>query len=294
MHLPSYWAAVKQETLSLQKLCDLLYQAVIRTIQHQRECQAIVKQLVSFYFPIDATDFILDTFVVVTPAIQHKLLEAVNRINQQEPLQYILGSAYFAGNYFKVTADVFIPRPETEEWVTYLINHIATPAAILELGTGSGCIAITLKQQFPQASVEALDISQKALDIARYNAQQLGAAVNFMKLNMLTDVLPSSYWSLMVSNPPYVRKQEKKQMLPNVLNYEPHLALFVDDADPLLFYKHISYLAWHHLSLNGILCLEINETLGKKIVALLQQRGFKQIALHRDIHAKERWVIAVR
>lgn len=282
-----------QRTILLRDLANLLSQELALVILNKAECYAIIQQLLCYYLRVDATDWILNSAIVLSSTVQKKLLEAMRRLKKYEPLQYIIGSAYFAGNLFKVTPAVLIPRPETEEWVRFVMNTVSNPAAILDIGTGSGCIAITLKQQFPQTVVDAVDISKEALAVARYNAMQLGVAVNFIETDILTEGLPPFSWSLIVSNPPYVRMMEKNFMHPNVLDYEPHLALFVDDADPLLFYRHIIHLAVNHLDPNGLLCLEINEAFGKKVVDLLHYANFKGIMLHKDIHAKERWVMAV-
>lgn len=279
--------------MPLRTLSDLLCQSLTLAIPDKLECRTIVQQLLDDYLQIDATDYLLNPLCTIAPTMQKKLLDAVRRLKKHEPIQYVIGTTYFAGNPFKVTPAVLIPRPETEEWVTFLMHRLAYPTSILDIGTGSGCIAITLKQQFPQALVDALDISEEALAVAAYNAAQVGVTVRFIKADILTEPLPSSHWSLIVSNPPYVRMQEKPLMHANVLDYEPHLALFVHDDDPLLFYRRIVQLAARHLSLNGTLCLEINEAFGEKIVDLLHCANFTQISLYKDMRQKERWVVAV-
>ncbi|WP_223261902.1 peptide chain release factor N(5)-glutamine methyltransferase [Cardinium endosymbiont of Dermatophagoides farinae] len=280
-------------SIPLRVLSDLLCQALALAIPNKLECRAIIQKLLDAYLDVDVADYMLNPLCTLSPTMQQKLVEALNRLKKQEPIQYIIGSTYFAGNHFKVTPAVLIPRPETEEWVTFLMQHLTNPTSILDIGTGSGCIAITLKQRFPEAVVTAIDISKEALAVAAYNAAQLGVAVRFIEFDILTDPLPASNWSLMVSNPPYVRMQEQTLMHANVLDYEPHLALFVEDADHVLFYRRIIQLAARHLSPNGTLCLEINEALGKKIVDLLHLANFKQISLYKDMHQKERWVTAI-
>ncbi len=279
--------------MPLRELADLLSDALAIAIRNKLECRAIVQKLLDDYLQVGPADYILNPLCTIAPTIQEKLLDAITRLKQHEPIQYVIGATYFAGNLFKVTPAVLIPRPETEEWVTFLMRHLSSPTSILDIGTGSGCIAITLKKRFPDAVVDAIDISKEALTVASYNASQLGVSVRFTETDILTKPLPSSKWSLIVSNPPYVRMQEKRFMHSNVLDYEPHLALFVDDADPLLFYKRIIYLAAHHLILNGTICLEINEALGEKIVDLLHHANFKQISLYKDMQQKERWVVAM-
>ncbi|MGI2257673.1 peptide chain release factor N(5)-glutamine methyltransferase [Candidatus Cardinium hertigii] len=278
--------------MPLRTLSDLLSQSLALAIPNQLECRAIVQQLLNYYLQVDLTDYILNPLCTISPAVQENILDGLGRLKKYEPIQYVIGATYFLGNLFKVTPAVLIPRPETEEWVAFLMRHLSPPTSILDIGTGSGCIAITLKKQFPEALVDALDISKEALEVAAYNAMQLGVAVRFIEADILTDPLPSCNWSLIVSNPPYVSIQEKSLMHPNVLDYEPHLALFVHD-DPLLFYRQIIQCAVRHLCRNGILCLEINETLGEKIVDLLRCANFKQIALYKDIRQKDRWIMAV-
>ncbi|CCM10279.1 Release factor glutamine methyltransferase [Cardinium endosymbiont cEper1 of Encarsia pergandiella] len=279
--------------MPLLTLSDLFCQSLALAIPNQLECRAIVQQLLNYYLQVDLTDYILNPLCTISPPVQKNLLDGLSRLKKYEPIQYVIGTTYFVGNLFKVTPAVLIPRPETEEWVTCLMRHLSPPASILDIGTGSGCIAITLKKQFPTALVDALDISKEALAVAAYNAAQLGVDVHFIKADILTDPLPSCNWSLIVSNPPYVSIQEKAFMHPNVLDYEPHLALFVDDDDPLLFYRQIIQCAVRHLCLNGILCLEINEALGEKIVDLLCCANFKEISLYKDIRQKDRWIMAV-
>lgn len=279
--------------MPLRTLSDLLYQSLALAIPNQLECRSIVQKLLNYYLQVDLADYILNPLCTISPAVQKNILDGLDRLKKYEPIQYVIGATYFLDNLFKVTPAVLIPRPETEEWVTFLMRHLSPPTSILDIGTGSGCIAITLKKEFPEALVDALDISKEALGVAAYNAAQLGVAVHFIEADILTDPLPSCNWSLIVSNPPYVSMQEKSLMHPNVLDYEPHLALFVHDDDPLLFYRQIIQCAVRHLCHNGILCLEINETLGKKIVDLLHCANFKQIALYKDIRQKDRWIMAV-
>lgn len=284
----------KNRTISTKALWTLLYQRLSPCIDNEQECRAIIQQLLYHYLHLDGSDWIINSTICLTPAMQRKMVYTLDRLQKFEPLQYILKEAYFAGNSFRVTPAVLIPRKETEEWVTCLMNHITNPTSILDLGTGSGCIAITLKKKFPEAMVYAEDISQAALRIAAYNAKRLEAKIHLRTTDILKDPPLNLRWSLIVSNPPYVCIQEKQKMHPNVLNWEPHLALFVNNRDPLLFYKRISYLAYQHLEEDGILCLEINEKFGKRVVNLLHSTYFRQITLHRDMHGKERWVMALR
>ena len=277
---------------SLRALERLLLHAI--NLDSKAESQSVLRRLLCHCFELNDADWILNPTLTLSSAIRATLLDAVERLKQHEPIQYILGAAYFADSLFQVTPDVLIPRTETEEWVTFLRHAIAPPTTVLDIGTGSGCIAITLKKYFSAASVEALDCSQAALRIADSNARKLGVAIKYIQADILTQALPPRRWSLIVSNPPYVRMQEKKYMKPTVLDYEPHLALFVEDTNPLVFYKRIIQLARAHLEPKGTLCLEINEVFSKKIVDLLHRAQFKETVLHKDLHAKARWIMAVR
>lgn len=220
------------------------------------------------------------------------------RLLAHEPVQYVCGKAWFMGWPFAVAPGVLIPRPETEElvqWVAHEQREKARPH-LLDIGTGSGCIAIALAKLLPEAQVHALDVSAQALPQARQNAQALQADVEFFEI----DVLEAQQWGhlpaydAIVSNPPYVTEAERNQMRPNVLAYEPHTALFVPDNSPLLFYEAIGRLALAKLRTGGALYFEINEQFGPQMLALLQGQGFVQAELRPDIHGKPRMVRALR
>lgn len=229
------------------------------------------------------------------------ILNALEALKLEHPIQYILGETEFYGLSFKVNKDVLIPRPETEELVDWIINTVNSSAVekslnILDIGTGSGCIAIALAKNLPNAKVYALDVSKKALQIAKQNAVLNNVKIECIEADVLTCchaelVSVSHKFDVIVSNPPYVREQEKTQMKSNVLNNEPHLALFVKDNDPLLFYNAISDFAINNLNANGMLFFEINEYLGKNMIQLLKQKQFKNIELKQDIFKKDRMII---
>jgi release factor glutamine methyltransferase len=195
---------------------------------------------------------------------------------------------------------VLIPRPETEELVEFILsevrNHKSEVSQILDIGTGSGCIAIALKKNLPDANVSAIDISDEALLIAKANAILNQTIVNFLRADILSPISPKNKsegtFDIIVSNPPYVRISEKEKMSKNVLDYEPHLALFVNDNDPLLFYKAIAEFALENLSPNGKLYFEINEALGAEIKKLLEEKGFKNVEVKKDMSGKERMTVA--
>lgn len=218
------------------------------------------------------------------------------RLKKNEPIQYVLGEAWFAGMKFKVNKNVLIPRPETEELVDWIVKEVAShkiPAAsIIDIGTGSGCIPVTLKKKLPQANVTAIDVCSEALFTATENAIQQNAEVNFI----LLDFLDEETWNelenfdIIVSNPPYVKQSEKDSMHDRVTSFEPHLALFVPGNDPLLFYKKLSSFALKHLKPGGSLFVEINETLGSDIVELFRSSGFTDVQLKKDMQGKDRMV----
>ena len=218
--------------------------------------------------------------------------DILKKLEQQIPIQYILGSTSFYGLEFEVNENVLIPRPETEELVSWILsNHdSSTHLKILDIGTGSGCIAIALAKNLPNAQVFAIDVSEKALATAKNNADRNEVKVNFIKQNILnTEILEQSF-DIIVSNPPYVRNLEKDEIKQNVLTHEPHLALFVEDQNALIFYDKIANLSQRHLNPNGQLYFEINQYLGKEMVQLLEQKGFSAIELRKDIYDNDRMI----
>ena len=223
---------------------------------------------------------------------------ATRRLRQHEPIQYIIGQTAFYGLPFTVTPATLIPRPETEELVAWILKdlEIASRKAttFLDIGTGSGCIPISVAKHAQDLKVSALDISEEALQVATQNAIYNKVAINFFETDVLmAESLPETY-DIIVSNPPYVRELEKMQMHANVLAHEPSIALFVSDHDPLLFYRKIAQLALHYLSEHGLLYLEINEYLSKEMCSLLKAEGFTEIELKKDIFGKDRMIKCMR
>jgi release factor glutamine methyltransferase len=228
---------------------------------------------------------------------------AVKDLKKYNPIQHILGKTDFYGMKFIVNEHVLIPRSETEELVQLIIKEnqensllvtndsiLTTQYSILDIGTGSGCIAIALKKNISNASVNAIDVSEEALSVAKQNAELNNVSVNFIKQDILivSDVSDDEKFDVIVSNPPYIRELEKMQMSANVLNYEPHLALFVSDDNPLVFYKAIADFALKHLKSNGKLYFEINEYLGEETKKMMKNKGFKELILVKDINMKNR------
>ena len=233
----------------------------------------------------------LDTIVSAknTTAFEKALL----RLKKQEPIQYILGTTEFYGLTFKVNKHTLIPRPETEELVDWVLSNLHDQDRvldILDIGTGSGCIAISLAKNIPTARVSGIDISEKTLEVAQENAVKNQVLVSFCKKDILRTTSLENKYDVMVSNPPYVRQLEKKAMKANVLDYEPGLALFVPNEDPLLFYRKIAQLAMVSLQTRGWLYFEINEYLSKEMDVLLKDIGFANIEIKKDFREVPRMI----
>ena len=232
------------------------------------------------------------------------LLKSSTKLLEQEvPIQYILGKTEFYGFPFILNEHVLIPRPETEELVTSVLNKISKlerlhpiekekKLKILDIGTGSGCIPISLKRSLPFAEITAIDIANEALIIAQKNASLNKVNINFIQQNILKTTALDDIYDIIISNPPYVRVSEKIEIKNNVLKNEHHLALFVEDNNPLIFYSKIAELAKSHLTKNGTLFFEINQYLGKETVELIKLKGFNKIQLKKDIFGHDRIIIA--
>jgi release factor glutamine methyltransferase len=219
----------------------------------------------------------------------------LEKLKIQIPIQYIIGTTHFYGLEFIVDENVLIPRPETEElvdWIVKLNSKLSKKKnlKILDIGTGSGCIAVSLAKNIPNSEVFAIDVSEKALAIAKKNAILNKVPVTFLHKNILETKDLNQKFDIIVSNPPYVRNLEKAEIKPNVLDNEPHLALFVPDNDPLIFYKKIAELAAANLNPNGQLFFEINQYLGKETQELLEYIGLKNIELRKDIYGNDRMI----
>lgn len=236
----------------------------------------------SFLFNDDKMDFEIQSFS-----------EDLELLKQGKPVQQIVGRAFFYDYFFKVNENTLIPRPETEELI-YLISEQYdknSELKIIDLGTGSGCIPITLNKLFPNAKVKAIDISTEALKIANYNNQELNTAVEFIQQDLLQDFNLNEKFDIITSNPPYIRELEKEEMHQNVLNHEPHLALFVSNEDPLIFYQKIAEFGINHLSENGKIYCEINQYLGQETKELFK-KYYKNVNLYQDISGNDRMIEA--
>jgi release factor glutamine methyltransferase len=258
------------------------------------EVESMTRQIIEWITGWDFTRQQINRNEPFTREQSEKINSIVARLKKHEPLQYILGETCFFGLKLKVSPAVLIPRPETEELVD-LISKIGLPAGsrILDVGTGSGCIALALKSCFPEANVSACDISDEALSVATENSLINKLDVDFFKADILNwNVREWPVYTLIVSNPPYVTVSEKKQMQRNVLDFEPETALFVDDDNPLLFYRTIAGFAIKQLDHGGLLFFEINENFGPETVKMLCDQGFKEIRLLNDLQGKNRMVAA--
>lgn len=224
-----------------------------------------------------------------------RLDDILVRLKKQEPLQYIIGVEEFCGLTFEVTPDVLIPRPETSELVYWIIQeNEGKRSRVLDIGTGSGCIAVTLAKKLRETRVTSWDVSEKALQVASRNCRRNGVEVRLERKNVLEAVSQGEVFDIIVSNPPYVTEREKKEMERNVLDWEPALALFVPDDNPLLFYRNIAGLGREMLAPEGKLYFEINRGYGRQMVDMLEGLGYHDIELRKDISQNDRMIKAVR
>lgn len=276
--------------MDLKELRDHFYQQ-LTPLYPKEELRSFFYLLSEEYLNLQPAEITLQLDTEVTTA-QHALFdEALDRLLQEEPIQYIVGETEFFGLPFKVTPAVLIPRPETEELVEWVIDELRikdSGFSILDIGTGSGCIAISLAKHLPKATVCALDISKEALHVAEQNAKHNGVDVGFLERDILkTESLLQSF-DVIVSNPPYIKENEQEKMQNNVLQHEPTKALFVPDTDPLIFYKKIAQLGQKHLNKDGKLFFEINEAHGQEMVVLLEALGYTNVVLKQDVFGKDR------
>ena len=256
----------------------------------ETEISGFIQMIMNSVLGLSYTQMILEKARVLETTETDRIKRIVQRLKTHEPIQYILGVAEFYGLQLKVKPGVLIPRPETEELVEWICKtEIPASAKILDIGTGSGCIPLALKNELPTTVVIAVDVSETALSFATENAQKNKLEVAFEHADILNwQELSWPQFDVIVSNPPYVMEREKKQMEANVLEHEPELALFVSDTDPLIFYRTIAQFAAKQLNERGYLFFEINENLGDEMVALVKQLGFKSIELRRDLNNKDR------
>ncbi|WP_439506074.1 peptide chain release factor N(5)-glutamine methyltransferase [Sediminibacterium sp.] len=274
-------------------------QAIIEAIEpiyDNREAVNIATLLLEELTGYSKMNQFLQKQSLVSEAISSKLNHCIERLSKGEPVQYIIGKAWFMEMELIVNSSTLIPRPETEELVDALIKYLKTnnkeQVQILEIGSGSGCIPIAIAKYYPKAIVTSIDISKEALEVARRNAEQIGVTIKWE----LLDFLNQTHWEnigtydIIISNPPYIRKAEAANMHTNVLAYEPHNALFVEDNDPLIFYKAIHEFCSIHLNKNGAIFLEINESLGKSTADVFNTNY--SVEIKKDMQNKERMIMA--
>ena len=331
------FAVKKQVVLTLLEIKSNFHQS-LDSIYGTDEVTSLFFLSIEYYLNLSRTDYAFNKDYSITQEQKEELLNLLNQLKKEIPIQYILEETAFFGMNFKVTPDVLIPRQETEELVDWVLKSTKLKVGstkfevgnlkyevgsekckvskfsdlnsssssdsnsklkILDIGTGSGCIAISLAKHLPNAEIFALDISKKALKVAQHNAQNNNVDITFIKADILSEnifehsVLKDIKFDIIVSNPPYVRHLEKVEIKPNVLEHEPHLALFVADEDPLIFYRAISNFARQKLKDQGLLFFEVNQYLGEDTVELIKAKAFKTIELRTDLNGNERMVKAL-
>jgi len=269
------------------------FTTVLQGVYDKEEVHCFFYILCDFFLQYSRFEVSMSQDTVVSAKNITVFEKALLRLKKQEPIQYILGTTEFYGLTFKVNKHTLIPRPETEELVDWVLSNLHDQDSmldILDIGTGSGCIAISLAKNIPTAIVSGLDISEKALEVAQENAVKNQVLVSFCKKDILETTALKNKYDVMVSNPPYVRQLEKKAMNANVLDYEPGVALFVPNEDPLLFYRKIAQLAMVSLQTRGWLYFEINEYLSKEMDVLLKEIGFANIEIKKDFREVPRMI----
>jgi len=258
----------------------------LKEIYDSSEIQAIFRYYVEIRLNLlDSFLFNDDKIQFDTPYFENDLAQ----LKQGKPVQQIVGYAFFYDFFFKVNEFTLIPRPETEELIYLIAEQYNNEQElnIIDLGTGSGCIPITIKKILPKANVSAIDISEEALKIANLNAEELNTSINFIQQDLLEDFDLNQKYDIIISNPPYIRELEKVEMHTNVLNHEPHLALFVTNEDPLIFYRRVAEISLIHLADNGKIFCEINQYLGQETKEMFE-KYYKNVILHQDISGNDR------
>lgn len=286
--------------MKLKEIQEIFYKELVG-IYAKEEINSMFFRLTEYFFNVDRLALAVQPNLIITKEQEGVIFNALTALIKEEPIQYIIGSTSFYQLTFKVTPDTLIPRPETEELVDWIVKDYTfhkDKIDILDIGTGTGCIPISLAKKLPNANVSALDVSEQALKIAKENAVNNAVEIDFKLGDILNTAnnlsIFNSQFSVIVSNPPYVRELEKAEIKNNVLAFEPHLALFVPDDDALIFYERIADFALEKLFENGVLYFEINQYLGEETVAMLQKKGFKEIELRKDINGNNRMVKAIK
>lgn len=283
------------------------FNETLKTIYPITEIDSFFFLLLEEYLGFRRVDIVLKSDFKITQETLNLLQSATKQLEQEVPLQYIIGKTEFYGLPFVVNKHVLIPRPETEELVAWVVSESSRfktfntstkqttetkQLKILDIGTGSGCIPISLKKQLPFAKISAIDISEEALSVAKKNAVLNNVDIHFILQDILKTVALDQHYDIIISNPPYVRELEKKELKNNVLKNEPHVALFVENDNPLIFYAKIAELAKKYLNKNGLLFFEINQYLGTETIDLVNKKGLKNIQLKKDMFGNDRIIVA--
>ena len=274
-----------------------IFHLELDAIYSPEEVNSFFYMLIEHFLGLERFILALEPNLIITKDEETPLFEALSRLKLEIPIQHIIGKTHFMDLEFLVDKNVLIPRPETEDLVRWILDDIKNhqeAITILDIGTGSGCIPIALKKQLPNAKVATLDISDKALKIATQNAKNNNVQIEFIHANILEIDKLHQKFDIIVSNPPYVRELEKKEMHKNVLQHEPELALFVSDEDPLLFYRKIASFAVNNLNDGGALYFEINQYLGKETKQLLDSTNFSDIELRQDLFGNDRMLKGIK
>ena len=264
-------------------------------VYDEREARNIADLVMEYVTEWKRIDRIINKTVPLSSIKEKELAEFTAQLLNHKPVQYVLHEAWFAGLKFYVDENVLIPRPETEELVDWICKE-NSGGTMLDIGTGSGCIPVSLKNKLALANIHACDISSGALSVAQKNATENKTAIQFHQLDFLDPEQSNSLpvFDVIVSNPPYIPQKDKQEMHRNVLDHEPHIALFVADNDPLIFYKAISEFANDHLKKDGAIYIEIHEALGDEVVKLFVESGFASTILRKDLQKRDRMVKAMR
>ncbi len=265
----------------------------LKTIYSPREIDSFIQLIFDHLLNLSGIKLHQNLQTIISNEDNLQIIKYISALKVKMPIQYILGKTEFYDLIINVDSSVLIPRPETEELVHWIINeHKNLSPTILDIGTGSGCIAIALQKNIPQATVYALDISDVALHVAKENTKLNNADIQFINADILNEkhFCQSKKFDVIVSNPPYVMEKERNEMSNNVLDYEPHNALFVDDNEALIFYREICVFANENLNIGGSIYFEINEQFGNETIELLKQNGFSNITLKQDLNGKDRMV----
>jgi release factor glutamine methyltransferase len=276
-----------------------LYDYVFRRLEvyDERERRQITEIVLEYFCDVDRTSILIDSAIEpVSDEMKQEFRNVTKRINTLEPVQYVLGETKFYGFDFFVNPSVLIPRPETEELVDLIQKQfkISDTPKIVDIGTGSGCIAITLSHLLPNAEISAIDVSAEAIEIAKDNVEENEVEIKLYCGDILTNDLPEKDYDVIVSNPPYITENEKALMSSNVLEHEPHLALFVPNENPLLFYNRISDLGQVSLKKGGKLFFEINEQFAQETKTMMESKGYTNVEIIKDLQDKDRIVVGVK